>query len=51
MSTALNQMIDPVKKDLHTVMAEKLTAADSTFTESIKRLVNSQVGTSYSTEW
>jgi hypothetical protein len=36
-------MIDPVKKDLHNVMAEQLTAADATFKDSINRLVNSQV--------
>ena len=36
-------MIEPVKKDLHNVMADKLTAADATFKDSINRLVNSQV--------
>ena len=36
-------MIEPAKKDLHNVMADKLTAADATFKDSINRLVNSQV--------
>ena len=39
----LNSLVDPVKKDLHNLMAEKLTAADSTFKDSVNKLVNSQV--------
>lgn len=36
-------MLEPVLKDLHQVMGEKLTAADKTFRDQLNRLVNSQV--------
>lgn len=36
------QLLEPIKKDLHRVMAEKLTAADITFQESVGKLVSSQ---------
>ncbi|XP_067929845.1 enhancer of mRNA-decapping protein 4-like isoform X2 [Watersipora subatra] len=39
---SLGQLIDPVKRDLHSVMAEKLTAADKTFKETLNKLFNSQ---------
>jgi len=40
---ALSQLVEPVKADLHNVMAEKLTAADRTMKESLNKLVSSQV--------
>ena len=40
------QITEPIKKDLHQVMAEKLTAADITFKENVKKLVNSSVSVS-----
>ena len=43
---ALMQITEPIKKDLHQVMAEKLTAADITFKENVKKLVNSSVSVS-----
>ena len=44
--TGLNSLLDPVKKDLHNVMAEKLTATDHVLKENLQKLMHSQVWSS-----